>query len=177
MPTTTPTTTATIVRGWRPVGLDDDDSCRIVDIHLELASDANPVGRLLDARLVLRGLLVPTELGFRPRQHLDTPSPWQILDLGLFRGRMGNQYADYDPRAEQGPDGLQAGSTVYLFRIGRVLPSDALCFLVLRRVRADGGEAVYKRIGLAELFVRQFGQVDVVKEVRSLGEETVVTIV
>lgn len=153
--------------------------CQVLEAHCTPVG-TDPTGQLVGGHLLLKGLLVPTDLLYKAQAGTLEAPPWQILDLGLLRGWMGNQHADYDPSLA-GPGHLSAGSTVYCFLVGQARPTDVLCFLVLRRVDDDNDTEVpchvYERLGFAELFVRQFSNRSMLEMAESAGEVAVVKIV
>lgn len=159
------------------------DSCQILEANCT-AVGADPTGELTSGQLVLKGLLVPTDLLYKPQAEAKDTAPWQTFDLGLLRGKMGNQHADYKSCLEREGRVLPE-TTVYCFLLGRMQQTGTLCFLVLRQVggSGDSGDSdevkplVYERMGFVELFWNQFPKDVVMEDIRSLGQESVVTII
>lgn len=159
------------------------DPCDVLEATC-IPAGADLTGELTSGYLLLRGLLVPTNLGYKPRKAADAPGeavpPWRAFDLGILRGRMGNQYADCG--AEMGVEGGEE-ETVGCFLLGRARSTGTLCFLVLRRVHGDddggvGETAVYERVGLAEVFSQQMSNMRFgLEQAREAGEEVVIKIV
>lgn len=153
------------------------DPCQVLESICTPAS-TDPTGELTSGHLVLKGLLIPTDLLYKPEVGALTAATWQTFDLGLLRGMMGSQYADYNCSME-GEGQVTSGSTVYCFLLGRMRPTGSLCLLVLRQV-GEGSEVnfpVYERIGFAELFFQQFPKALVMDEIRSYGQDTVIKVV
>lgn len=91
------------------------EPCEVVGINCQLAGP-DSTGELTGGQMVLRGLILSSTLHYRS---LPTDvTPWNLFDLYIMHGRMGNVYADYNS-ALNGPSRVGPSTEVACFRVSQ----------------------------------------------------------
>ncbi|UKZ83033.1 hypothetical protein TrVFT333_010834 [Trichoderma virens FT-333] len=113
---------------------------------------SDPTGELTDGYLLLRGCLISTSIQYKTHVGEKDRRPFELFELGIMQGQVGNVWADYDSSVP-GHDYIASGTPVKCFIISAGIDSGSLNLLILKETQYDEekGCTTWQRLGLAQL--------------------------
>ncbi|KAL7931563.1 heterokaryon incompatibility domain-containing protein [Trichoderma chlorosporum] len=113
---------------------------------------SDPTGELRDGYLMLRGYLIPTSIKYKTSVNQSERKPWNLFDLDIMQGQVGNVWADCDSSVP-GNAYVTSGTPVNCFIISTRLDSGSLILLILKETGYDKEKccSVWQRLGLIQL--------------------------
>ncbi|KAL6851841.1 HET domain-containing protein [Trichoderma novae-zelandiae] len=112
----------------------------------------DPTGELSGGHLLLRGHLLPTSIKYKPPVGQNSRKPFELFELDIMQGQVGNVWADYDSSLP-GTDHVPAGTVAQCFLLATRIDSGSLILLLLKESGYDGTTCctVWQRLGLVQL--------------------------
>ncbi|KAL7785858.1 heterokaryon incompatibility domain-containing protein [Trichoderma ceciliae] len=116
------------------------------------AYESDPTGELSGGHLLLRGCFIPTSIQYKPPVKQNSRKPFELFQLDIIQGRVGNVWADYDSSV-RGIDHIPSGTPAKCFMLTTTLDSGSLVLLLLWKTGYDGYNCCtrWKRLGLIQI--------------------------
>ncbi|KAH0522824.1 hypothetical protein TsFJ059_006613 [Trichoderma semiorbis] len=134
------------------IGTGTSALCEVEEVKCS-TYQSDPTGELQDGHLLLRGYLIPTSIQYKRAITSMERKPFNLFELDIMQGRVGNVWADYDSSIP-GDAYVAPGTIVKCFIISTRLDSGSLILLTLKEVGYDEARccAVWQRLGMVQLF-------------------------
>lgn len=116
------------------------------------AYQADLTGELKSGHLFVHGNLIPTTIQYKSHVKQDTRKPYELFDLSIMQGQVGNVWADYDSSLP-GPNYIPPDTTTSCLMLKTRIDSGSLELLLLREVGFDEEICctTWERLGLIQL--------------------------
>lgn len=117
-----------------------------------LPYQSDPTGELRSGHILLRGYLLSTSIQYRSSVKQGSKAPFEVYELDITQGKVGNVLADYDSSLP-GSDHVAPGTPAKCIMLNTRPDSGSLTLLLLNEIGYDEQNccAVWKRLGLIQL--------------------------
>ncbi|RFU81055.1 chromosome transmission fidelity [Trichoderma arundinaceum] len=117
-----------------------------------VAYQSDPTGELSSGHVLLRGHFMPTSIQYKQSGKESSKKPFELLQLDIMQGQVGNVWADYDSSLP-GIEHIPPGALVQCFMLTTRPDSGSLVLLLLRETGYDEDKCctIWERIGLIQL--------------------------
>lgn len=136
---------------FRDIGDVSGALCEVEEVNC-FPYQSDPTGELSGGHLLLRGHLISTSIQYKPPVNQYSREPFDLLELDIMQGQVGNVWADYDSSVS-GIDYISPGTAVKCFMLATTLDSGSLVLLLLKEIGYNEEKCctVWQRLGLVQL--------------------------